>query len=147
MRARQAKLLLDPDWDHFPDPEPAQKKSKSELLHELFAMQCRQNRLPPFEQELRFAKAAMGRDWRFDFAWRPLMVAVEIQGVVMKKIEGKWYTMGGHADVKGMRNDHAKHNAAILLGWSVLQFMQDEIKPRRAIEMTMTVLAKRGWKP
>lgn len=149
MRARQASLGLD-EWDRAaPLPPEALESaaSKSELLHQLFAEQCRQFRLPPVERELRFAKAAMGKQWRFDFAWRDYKLAVEIQGVVVRKIAGKVYTMGGHADVQGMRNDHAKHNAAIVLGWSVLQFMQDDIKPKRAIETTMVVLAARGWTP
>lgn len=140
--------MLD-EWDRaggsLPEP-PAREKRKS-APEELFDFQCRQFQLPQVERQLTFAKAAMGRMWRFDFAWRDYMVAVEIQGVVVRRIGGKVYTMGGHADVKGMRNDHAKHNAAILLGWSVLQFMQDDIKPKRAIETTMRLLAARGWVP
>lgn len=150
MRARQAILGLD-EWDRAgvvaPEPEFAEEISKSERLHRIFATQCQNVGLPTPERELRFAKAAMGKQWRFDFAWRQYMLAVELQGVVVRRIGGKVYTMGAHADVKGMRSDHAKLNAAILLGWSVLQFVQDEVKPKRAIEMTVRVLQSRGWEP
>jgi hypothetical protein len=111
-----------------------------------FEYQCRQYGLPPVERQLRFAQAAMGRQWRFDFAWRDYWLAVEIQGVVVRRINGQLVTMGDHANVQGLRDQHDKHNTATLLGWSVLQFMPSEIRPRRAIEMTMRVLAARGWK-
>jgi hypothetical protein len=142
---KQRALALT-EWDLGPEfdaPEPGPGKIAGP--EELFAAQCRAFKLPAVEQQVRFAAKAMGRNWRFDFAFREYMLAVEIQGVVVRRIGGKVYTMGGHADVKGMRNDHLKHNAAILLGWSVLQFMQDEVKPKRAIETTMRVLSARGW--
>lgn len=143
MSPRQSSLLS-PEWEEVGDAPTLGKKDGPE---QIFATQCRAFQLPEFVQQLTFAKAAMQRLWRFDFAWPEYKLAVEIQGVVVRRIGGKIYTMGGHADVKGMRNDHAKHNAAILLGWSVLQFLQDDIKPKRAIEMTMRVLTQRGWKP
>jgi len=143
-RVAQASLL-EPEWFELEKPGPGADDRRAGP-EELFAQHCRQFCLPPPERQLRFAAAAMGKQWRFDFAWREYHVAVEIQGVVVRRIGDKIYTMGGHADVKGMRNDHAKHNAAILLGWSVLQFLQDDVKPRRAIETTMRVLAARGWR-
>lgn len=142
MAPHQARLQLSELDDVLERDGPG----KVDGPEELFASQCRAVGLK-FERQVLFAKAAMGRQWRFDFAFRECMVAVEIQGVVVRRIGGKIYTMGGHADVKGMRNDHRKHNAAILLGWSVLQFMQDDIKPRRAITTTIAVLQSRGWEP
>jgi hypothetical protein len=141
MRPRQASLLPT-EWDQLEAERPAPVKVGPE---EDFEYQCRQFGLPPLERQLRFAKH-LGRQWRFDFAFPDYWLAVEIQGVVVRRIGGKMVTMGGHADVQGMRNDHDKHNTATLLGWSVLQFMPSEIRPRRAIEMTMRVLAARGWK-
>lgn len=140
MSPRQVPLLPS-EWDEVVAPaEPAKRGPEED-----FEFQCRQFGLPPLERQLRFAKD-LGRQWRFDFAFPDYWLAVEIQGVVVRRIGGKMVTMGGHADVQGMRNDHDKHNTATLLGWSVLQFMPSEIRPRRAIEMTMRVLADRGWK-
>lgn len=150
MAPRQAALALT-EWDdlgpEFDAPAAGAKGSNKARFEELFAAQCRRFQLPPFEQQLRFAAKAMGRQWKFDFAWREYLLAVEIQGVVVKRIGGRMVTTGAHADVQGMRDDHEKLNAAILLGWSVLQFTQDRIKPKVAIETTMRVLSARGWKP
>jgi hypothetical protein len=148
MSARQHALGLD-CWDLGPEFDtPAKGPSGVKLGPEdLYASQCVAYKLPPFERQHLFAKAAIGRLWRFDFCWREYMLAVEIQGIVVRKINGRIMTIAGHGDVTSMRRDHAKLNVATLLGWSVLQFMQDEIKPRRAIECTIQVLAARGWKP
>jgi hypothetical protein len=145
--AKQRPLSLD-CWDLGPEfDQPAKGPSGVKLgPEELFASQCVAYKLPPFERQHLFAKAAIGRLWRFDFSWREYMLAVEIQGVVVRKIAGRIMTMGSHADVKGMRNDNAKTNVATLLGWSVLRFMQNEIKPGRAIACTIQVLAAKGWR-
>lgn len=141
IRQRELKLT---EWDdHEEIPAPPKKQGPEDLLD----FQFRSRGLPPFVRQLRFAAKAMGKQWRFDFAFPEYHLAVEIQGVVVRRIGGKMVTMGGHADVQGMRNDHAKHNAAILLGWSVLQFMPADIKPQRAVSTTIEVLTVRGWRP
>lgn len=145
MRARQANLLLG-EWDRFDDPEPVADPKKLGP-EELFESQCRQFRLPTVERQVLFAKAAIGRLWRFDFAWRAYLLAVEIEGIVPRRI-GKELVVGGrHGSVAGIIEDMEKYNAAIALGWSVLRFPQKYVKPERAIETTMRVLAARGWEP
>lgn len=57
------------------------------------------------------------RQWRFDFAFPKIKLAIEIQGY------GK-----GHADYMSMSNDYMKHNEAIRLHWSILYFMGHDIK-------------------
>jgi very-short-patch-repair endonuclease len=143
MSPRQAAL----PWAELPELDASDEPGKRASAAELFASQCRQYSLPPFEQELRFAKAAMGKQWRFDFAWRPYMLAVEIDGVVVQRIGGRLVVMGRHASIGGIRGDNAKINAAISLGWSVLRFLQSDVKPRLAIETTVRVLTARGWRP
>jgi hypothetical protein len=148
--------------------QPPKAPSKSKRLHALFAAQCRAYRLPPFVSELAFAKA-IGRMWRFDFAFPQQNVAVEIEGLVVRRVwvadlvggapaiaGGKvvnvssvkptTVAMGRHATVTGLREDCEKYNTAAMLGWVVLRFEQNAIKPCTAIEMTMRVLAARGWK-
>lgn len=117
---------------------------------ELFARHCRQFQLPPVTLQHPFAvghayKNGKTRMWRFDAAFLEYKLAVEIQGVVVRRIAGKIYTMGGHADVQGMRKDNEKLNTAIVLGWSVLRFLQNDIAPKHAINTTMRALAARGW--
>ncbi len=55
------------------------------------------------------------RKWRFDFAWPNLKLAVELDG------------RGRHQTVKGAREDCAKHNAAVILGWRVLRYPATDI--------------------
>lgn len=141
MKQRALQLT---EWD-FADAPVAPRKAEGPV--DLFASQCRAYQLPPFERELLFAKAAMGRRWAFDVAWRQYMVAVEIDGVAVKRLAGRLVVLGRHASIDGIRGDNEKINAAIQLGWSVLRFLQDEVKPKRAIETTMRVLAARGWRP
>jgi very-short-patch-repair endonuclease len=117
---------------------------KADGPEDVFAAHCRRFMLPPFEQQLRFAKH-IGRQWRFDFAWPQYWLAVELDGVNVRRIGGQLVVSGRHASIEGIRGDHEKINTAILLGWSVLRFLQTDVKPQLAIETTMRVLAARGW--
>lgn len=109
------------------------------------------------------------RQWRFDFAWPQYKLSLEIEGVVVRKVwvakfegtrpyqSGKYVanvleckptvvTMGGHADVQGQRLRFLKYNAATRLGWFRLQFLQEDIANRNAINETMQTLYALGWK-
>jgi very-short-patch-repair endonuclease len=61
-------------------------------------------------REFRFCE----RRWRFDFAWPPHLVAVEIDGGI--------FVGGRHVDPMGGHNDRTKYNAAVALGWKVLRY-------------------------
>lgn len=126
--------------------DPLQKQSKRSLLEDRFKSQLVARRLPPFEQQLRFAKH-VGRQWRFDFSWQPFMVAVEIDGLVVRRIGGQMVCMGAHATAQGIRDDMDKHNAAIMLGWSVLRFEATHIRDGVACDVTYRVLVAKGWDP
>lgn len=136
------RALLPDEWEGIEPLEPAAKKASPE---DLFAAQCRQYRLPPFERQLMFAKQALGRRWTFDFGCREYMLAVEIEGLVVMKLAGQLVVRGRHASIAGIIEDMEKYNAAALLGWTVLRFPQKYIKPEHAIHMTQRVLAARGW--
>jgi hypothetical protein len=60
-----------------------------------------------------------GRRWRFDYAWPPELVALEVEG-------GAW-TTGRHTRGQGFIDDMAKYNQAALLGWKVLRFTPDQL--------------------
>lgn len=141
-------------------------KRRTEDPEELFAMHCRMFGLPEPERQLRFARELTRRSpttgkltprqWRFDFAWPQYLVAVEIEGLVMvritdpatvRKLGTRYVVLGGHASPAGIRRDMQKYNAAALLGWYVLRFDQDDVASKRAVEMTLRVLAARGWQP
>lgn len=59
------------------------------------------------------------QDWRFDFAWANIKLAVEVDG-------GAW-THGRHTRGQGFIDDQRKRNAAILLGWRVLHYTPQTI--------------------
>ncbi|HEU4627204.1 MAG TPA: hypothetical protein VFS52_20755 [Steroidobacteraceae bacterium] len=120
------------------------KRSKSEQLHDAFAFQCRARRLPAFVTEHRFAKER-GRQFRFDFCWPEYRVAVELDGLVVRKIGRETVTMGRHATITGMRQDMVKGNLACELGWFVLHFEQGMVKSGAAIDTTLAVLYARGF--
>lgn len=120
------------------------KVSRVSAAAEEFALHVRAYRLPDPERELRFAKA-IGREWRFDFAWRAFMVAVEIEGLVVQRLAGELVVRGRHGSITGFKEDCVKYASAAMLGWTVLRFEQSQVKDATAIEYTQRVLAARGW--
>lgn len=93
---------------------PSDTLTESEL-EQKFYNACLEYRLPQFVQQHKFHHI---RNWRFDFAWLPQRIAVEIQG------KGP-----GHMSVPGMLSDYEKHNAAMLLGWQIFYFMSEGLTP------------------
>jgi hypothetical protein len=144
-RSRQGVLGLT-EWDVGADFEPSEGPGKVDSAEDLFASQCRSFMLPMPERQVLFAKASHGRMWRFDFCWRQYMVAVEIEGIVPRRLPSGMLVMAGrHGSVAGVIEDMEKYNTAALLGWTVLRFPPKYVKPKKAIEATMRVLAVRGW--
>lgn len=60
------------------------------------------------------------RKWRLDFAWPYLRVGAEVHG-------GTWGG-GRHTRGAGFETDCEKHNAATLLGWTLLKFTSRMVK-------------------
>jgi hypothetical protein len=71
------------------------------------ALHIRALGLPEPECEYRFARP---RQWRFDFAWPALLLAVEVEG-------GSW-NGGRHTSGAGFAADCEKYNEATLRGWA-----------------------------
>lgn len=151
------------------EPDEKEKLSAKKRFERMFAEQCAQYRLPPPITQHMFAKEAMGRRWAFDFCWPEYKVAAEIEGLVVRKVyvlsttigapivkgnvvanlkevKPMTVTMGRHATITGMREDAEKYNSAALLGWTVLRFEQNSVKPGTALEVTMKMLAAKGWR-
>ena len=74
------------------------------------------------------------QDWRFDFAWLPQKVAVELDG-------GIW-TRGAHVRGNHYESDRRKCNAAQIFGWKVLTFTRGMLDrdPMGCIELVQSVL-------
>ena len=62
------------------------------------------------------------RQWRFDFAWEPVRVAVEIQGFGF-----------GHQAQQHMAADNEKANAALEQGWRVFRFDSRLLGSRKGV--------------
>lgn len=107
-----------------------------------FQMKC--VGLPVPDREYRFA-TSMQRNWRFDYAFPSYLIAVEFEGLVVRKVRGQTQVSGRHATITGMREDMVKYNSAILLGWSVLRFEQTMVASGVAIATIQQALAAKGW--
>lgn len=118
---------------------------------ELFGRQWEQRGLPPSITQHAFAVGKIFSDkgrsrmWRFDRSCELYMLAVEIEGLVMKRVGNLVVVGGRHGSMKGIIGDMDKYNAAALLGWTVLRFPQKYVASKRAIDTTTRVLASRGW--
>lgn len=98
-------------------------------LEDTLEWQMRAAGLPPFEREVSFHR---GRRWRFDFAYRPAMLAVEVQG-------GIW-SGGRHTSGAGYERDCEKLNQAAIDGWRVLYITPTMIRDGRALDTVMRAL-------
>jgi very-short-patch-repair endonuclease len=140
-QAVQGQLLADHGISR---PRPKQSTRTKDA--DTFWFQLRAHRLTGWVREYRFATESHGRQWRFDFC-NPdprLRLAVEIDGIVVRRIGGQMVCMGRHTSVDGYREDCVKLNTAAELGWTVLRFEQSMVKSGAAIATVERVLAARG---
>jgi very-short-patch-repair endonuclease len=122
--------------------------SKSDVEEE-FYRQIQLLGLPLPGREYKFARDIVGQgkgirkrlqeaglqDWRFDFAWVYLKLAVEIEG-------GVW-SRGRHVRGSGYISDMRKYNAAQLAGWTVLRYDSESVASGRAINEVEVIIKKR----
>ena len=106
--------------------------AKRKQWEELLAWQIKARGLPTPEREYRFDSV---RGWRFDFAWRPFMVAAEVEGVT--------HDGGRHQRMAGFEADCEKYNAAAEAGWCLLRFSQAKVKSGYAVRAIERMLEKR----
>ena len=77
------------------------------------------------------------RDWRLDFCWPSVMVAVEIEGLAAPWMKSR------HTTNSGFSADCEKYNQAALLGWTVGRFTGQMVKSGAALAWTEAVLKGR----
>lgn len=65
------------------------------------------------------------RKWRFDFAYVPERLAIEVDGGV--------FVQGRHSRGSGVEGDCEKYAEALLLGWRVLRITPRMVKDGRAV--------------
>lgn len=109
------------------------KPSKKSHLEERIAIWLEREGLPRPVRQLRFAKAALGRQWMFDFAWPELGLALEVDG-------GTFMAKGAHNTGLKIMNDAQKNNAALLLGWRVFRVTERMFRDGEAFAVTKALL-------
>lgn len=127
------------------DSAAKKKPSKKSRHEDALEAELKARGFPMHARHYRFAKAAIGRQWHFDFAFLDLKIAIEVEGLVVRRIGGQMVSMGRHANVAGFREDCLKYAWAAVLGWTVLRFEQSQIKGD-GIDMIERLFAARGWK-
>lgn len=99
--------------------------AKLSVGEETLALHIRAEKLPPPKREFKFHGI---RDWRFDFAWPDLMLAVEVDG-------GTRFGKSRHTRHEGFQEDCVKKNTAQLTGWKVLTFTTQMVNSGAAIRV------------
>ena len=97
-------------------------------LEETLAFQFKAYKISP-QREYCFYK---GRRWRFDFAFIPEKLAVEVEG-------GIW-SGGRHTRGSGFESDCDKYNRAVLEGWRVVRFTRKHVESGEAIQTVLEAL-------
>lgn len=104
-----------------------------------FATLCRAHALAAPLAEYPFA-LAIGRRWRFDYAWPDRRVALEVEGGVFSR-KGSRHTRGA-----GFRSDIDKYNRAALDGWLLLRVLPEQLRLPATFDMLRAALTRR-WSP
>ena len=81
-------------------------------------------------------KAAGLKNWRIDFAWPAVKLAVEV--------EGGTFSGGRHTRGAGFDEDAAKYNTLTLMGWRVLRFTTTSIRAGVALKTVEAALAMKN---
>ena len=126
--------------------EKPKKRSKKKEAVDVFVQQCERLQLPNFQREFYFAKS-IGRRWRFDVCFVDHKIAVEIEGLVVRRLAGELVVQGRHASISGFKEDCIKYATAAALGWCVIRFEQSQVADKTAIDLAQRVLHARGWRP
>jgi len=91
--------------------------------------------LPRPTAEYRFSAP---RRWRFDWAFVPDRVALEIEG-------GIWLPGGGrHTRGRGFRRDLEKYNEGIAQGWRILRVLPQDLATARTCDWVRRTLIATG---
>jgi len=114
-------------------PQPKLKKAKKPRKaspgEEGLEMQLRAERITGWEREYRFHPT---RKWRFDFAFKGLMLAVEIEGGV--------FIRGGHVRGALYEDNCEKYAEALCLGWKVIRVTTRMVRNGKALDYIQRIL-------
>lgn len=78
------------------------------------------------------------RKFRFDYAWLPYMVCLEIEGAT--------WTNGRHVRGRGYAADCEKYNLAGILGWLVIRATTEQVQSGEAFQWVRDAILSRAEK-
>lgn len=84
------------------------------------------------------ALLVVDRKFRYDYAFIPARLAVEIQGQIWHK--------GGHTSGRGITRDAEKANELAAIGWRLLIFTPEQITSGEAYDWTERALRAAGFR-
>lgn len=111
----------------------AAKRAAVEADRRSFRSWCRSAGLPVPHPEYLFHDT---RKWRFDWAWPPEMVALEIEG-------GAW-TEGRHTQGAGFTKDMQKYSEAAALGWRIVRVAPKDLYSGSTLDFLRRALGYSG---
>lgn len=82
------------------------------------------------------------RDWRFDYAYADLKVAIEYNGILYSRSKGN-IGRTGHATITGVANDYEKLGEAQLRNWIVLVTNPILVRDYITVEQLARAILKR----
>ena len=114
----------------FRRPKPSSRRPTQPLnWNKVLLEQIRLAGLPEPRTEYRFHA---NRQWRFDFCWKPQLVACEIEGGIWLQTEtGR---SKGHAHPERFESDCEKYNEAALYGWLLIRVTPKMVRDGRALD-------------
>jgi len=141
VRLRQRDLPLWPNLAQrcvgvVSSTSPRESKPERELATQLHLAQ-----LPPPLRNFHFAKL-WGRRWEFDFAWPHAHLAVECQGGIWRRRNGR--AAGAHSRPQNLERDVLKAQAAAVLGWTLLPVTPRDVHSGRALELVEQLLKRKA---
>ena len=110
-----------------------ERQAKAEAAGTKFRLLCKANGMPMPTTEFTFASP---RRWRFDYAWEPEKIALEVEG-------GIW-TNGRHTRGAGFLADAEKYNCAALMGWCVLRVTPQTLCTDATVQLVHRALVSRA---
>lgn len=119
------------------DKEAKKKKQQAQAERNRVALvaYCEQHGFPLPEPEHVFCAH---RNWKFDFAWPNLKIALEL--------EGGTFMQGRHSSGPGQRADMEKYNEAAIRGWLVLRVETCKARSARMMGLMWRAMMARGAK-
>jgi len=129
MASRQKSISVEEFRAMTGHGRPRPKRERSALEVEL-ERQIAARGLPTPETEFRFMT---DRRFRFDFAWKPKKLAVEVEGGI--------YSNGRHVRGAAYEEDLKKYNFAAKQGWTLLRFGPTAVNDGSAVLQIEAALA------